>query len=302
MNANVIVSLSLVVVGACVGIFIWMQANGETTDTISFVDACYEAYDGDAESIEICDTIAEAGITWDTEIACVASEDLWFGSWTLRGYYDATTGTVDASEEYFSSVCADVDTAVAFDDERKLWGWVGKVVKKAAVAVAQVFADATGTAVNFEGICSGDFKFAFLKENDTAECSGKHDECGKTGSCSDGKSCQAFNERGASYYNTNSILGKGCIDHDMCLQKYNGYCGSDCSDDTGATGAGCHSPYRNSGYGQKTNCDQRLVDEASKCKPFGDNTSTGTSSWHCLQVFISIGTKPNWDHCGYPKP
>jgi hypothetical protein len=302
MNANVILSLSLVVVGACVGIFVWMQANGETADSISFVDACYETFADDAERTEDCTAIAEAGITWDTPIACSGRDDVWLGAWTLRGYWEATATDGDTAlaesnlEQYWAATCSTVSEGDR-GDSRKLWGsfggWVESLVAPTAKSALTLFREATGTMINFEGICSGDMDFAFMGGDDTAECSGKND---RSSHPSGGKSCEAYMTAGNSknYYGWAKKLGKGCIDHDMCLQKGGGHCGGNCESQ------GCHTQgYHNKGDhpGGKSNCDVHLAATARSCSVPG-NTG-GSNMWHCIQVAVSIGTGPNWEHCGY---
>ena len=88
--------------------------------------------------------------------------------------------------------------------------------------------------LNIENICSSDPVFIVLNPGmDSAECSGLNNKKGPTTTLSylTYPRCDAFLEDD-KYYETETTLGIGCLNHDACLQKggpeKKGPCNDDC--------------------------------------------------------------------------
>lgn len=315
MNANVVVSLSLVVVGACVGIFVWMQANGLGTDDIAFIDACYGKFGEDSEE---CATFAEGGIEWDTAFVC----DENFpdnGHITMRGLFDAWEASEsETAEEGESAMDAYIQSACKAIDEEQMAGpmpdwsdteqpegvpgegdeitdeWIAggggrKLVVNdqeerkefffmAAIATFLYF-NRHDTLINFEGICSANWDMV-ANGNDSAECSGLRNY-----------KCQAYQDYGPNYWRTSKPLGRACIDHDVCLQKGQ-------NNPNAAKQGWCNdfvaAPANNINYrGNTRNCDVTLRNRASHCAWAGG----GSNRWHCTQVAGAMAINPNGGFC-----
>jgi hypothetical protein len=282
MNANVVVSLSLVVVGACVGIFIWMQANGLGTDDISFVDACYGRY-GPADAG--CDTLADEGVEWDTPILCHSSGPADGGTYTMRAFFDAVDSFTGLDED--AAAAAGVDWMVEECSKTRLPE--GAVIVETQEEWDLVVDESDGRKLvegrkliwaNFEGICSSNSDMIF-NHQDSAECSGRHN----TNNGNAIPRCEAFLSN-ANYYTTQKTLGIGCLNHDACLQKSSGDCNSDCAD--------CNPGYQTRLPGGK-DCDATLAHQAGKCAWHGGGC--GGSNW--FEAKATSASMTSFRH-GYP--
>ncbi|GMI22603.1 hypothetical protein TeGR_g11926 [Tetraparma gracilis] len=293
MNANVVVSLSLTVVGACVGIFIWMQANGLGTDDISFVDACYGRY-GPADAG--CDTLADEGVEWDTPILCHSSGPADGGTYTMRAFFDAVdsfTGLdedaaaaagVDWMVEECSKTQALPEGAVMDGNDMTQEEWDALVEEPEGGR--KLVAGRKLIWRNFEGICSSNSDMIF-NHQDSAECSGRHN----TNNGNAIPRCEAFLSD-ANYYTSQKTLGIGCLNHDACLQKSSGGCNSNCAD--------CNPGYQTNLPGGQ-DCDATLAHQAGKCAFNGGGC--GGSIWAEAKATSASMTsfRHHWAECKWVK-
>merc|ERR1719198_1124762 len=79
VNATVIVSATLVVIGAAVAIFMYMKTNGLTMDNTALLDACEGALGAEDDT---CVMIRDQDIDWDTGIPCY--EEAGAPEWNFR--------------------------------------------------------------------------------------------------------------------------------------------------------------------------------------------------------------------------
>jgi hypothetical protein len=282
VNATVIVSATAVVIGAAVAIFLYMKANGLTTENTSLVDACVGALGADDES---CLHIADMGYDWDSEVPCWEGDDA-APSWNFKELADAIEldySENEGSDEFVMENAANyLLTACtaphSTDRARQLTGHESR-------------------RLNW-GPCSTDLDF-LMGGADTAECSGAAVAIG-AGSCQYGQS------QVNTWRSRNHWMYQGCLNHDVCLVKggpgYPGVCGSDCS----ACWSGGNGGYSGAGYSRGVrDCDGALAGAAKKCayescgkgcsRPCKDNW------WESNAIWVLMGNplyNPNDGWCG----
>jgi len=282
VNANVIISVSAVVVASIVGIVVWMKMRGATPDTMSLADACTGYFGSDGalpeaastlNNMNSCDTIKANGWTWDTPIPCAADSDAFY---TMRGVFAATDAMITKMNSMSSSA---VGGAVPANTQ---------VTDVADYISSQCHAPLTRKLMTPEqrdlslanslnsGPCSIALGFSFMSAlasslgSDAAECSGNplsHGNCyGTVGTT------VANRQKIANMFdrNNNAWLHAGCYNHDLCLQK-----GGNGNAATPYGSGLCNAPINAPGYTDSPwasgtdhsnqNCDKSLGDAAYNC-------------------------------------
>jgi hypothetical protein len=287
MHPGIIVSATLLLIGAATAIFMFMRANDINMDDSTLLETCIGAL---GEEDEACQYIAAEGITWDTGIACNEAEGA--PTWNYRGLIDAMT--LDYEEhagedgtEYTQEHAAEyIETTCSTDivPSRKL---------------EEGEAPQRHLLTSNYGPCSMDFKF-LSGGTDTAECSG----------LAIGGTCALNQAQVNAIRSDNRWLQQGCLNHDVCLVQggvgYPGNCGADCP--------GCFNGNVNGGYSGKgdsrgsRDCDKKLAGAAKSCafdvrscgkgcsrRLCGDSKATSITIWGLMG---NIFWNPNDGWCG----
>jgi len=316
MNPTLVVSVSVLILGAAAAIFMFMQANSLTTDDISLLDACKGANVGievpDVEGgLTDCGWIEENGFTWDSEVPCTDLEGS--PTFNMRKLVDAMTLDFEgapADDEYVAQGSADYINDACFmepESARKLLeGNPGY--------------DSNAPSSNLRrklfwnwGPCSTDISF-LAGGVDSAECSGaaaairnqKVNGHSPTGTCNHVSDAQAASWRSHNYW-----MYQGCLNHDVCLVKggpgYTQSCGADCSQ--------CWNGGSNGGYSGRgnsrgsTDCDAALSTAAHQCQHTYSGSGKGASrvcknAWYQTMVINNLMhyVSPNDGWCAYSGP
>jgi hypothetical protein len=270
VNPAVVLSVSLVVISACIALFVFMRKEGLTPDDVPLLDACMMAQEQDplsmivrsddaGDDVSLCDDIVEQNLTWDSVIPCAPNADRGF---TFRGLFWAYSDDQDAlaagTGDGIENIKALAEEACAGLADRRQLGLFDFLKDIGGHVVTAITPDDNtywpGSAY---GPCSMNIGFVAGLSDDDAECSGLHGfSGGKPG-------CRKEYARGA-----NDKLFVGCHNHDYCLvgdrAKQGSWCGAECTD--------CISY----DWGIKTsfdgwNCDDGLVTAAESCMRGGCN-------------------------------
>jgi hypothetical protein len=267
MNPNVVVSVSLLVMGACVGIFLWMNANGLTTDDISLSDACWQSMntepigtDDSGEDILLCDAIDSQGLDWDTAFKCDNEENDY--GYTFREMFNAIDEDLEDCQAQ-ADLHGDTDEAVE-SGEISCGGAYKALVDAHCVSrdtrrtlterlPGRELGDNTFWPGWAYGPCSMGIGF-LMGGSDDAECSGLR---GFNGGA---PGCKKRYPRGRKYW-----LWDGCYNHDYCLvgndMKTGTWCGAHCPT--------CEARGVYYGWSKRSsrgwNCDNGLAGQASSC-------------------------------------
>lgn len=202
------------------------------------------------------------------------------GSMTMKGdrlsqSVKATDSNIEISYDGGDHFDADKDIEMETADMIKLFNTdeeIGRSVR--SLRGGEQVERQLWVGYNYEGICSSSFGMIF-DSKDSAECSGK-----SNGKCpgSDGEEnfpyCEAWCDD-AEYYKTTKTLGKACLWHDACLQKFEGMCNNGCEEcNPGFTG-------QRSEYPGEYDCDKMMVNDIKKCSShlwgWGDEDCHGSS-------------------------
>ena len=304
MNPNVVVSVSLLVLGAFVTIFLWMNANGLSTDDISLSDACWESMnteaigsDDNGDDVLLCDAIDQNSLTWDSIFACDNSGD--GAGYSFKALFEAF------SDDYNDCAAA----ADAVDDEDAESGDLNCGGKFAALVEDSCSADRRHLSIEANqqrglgdntfwpgfayGPCSMGIGFIVGLSEDDAECSGLRGFHGGA------PGCKKRYPRGRQWW-----LWDGCYNHDYCLVganlASNSFCGAQCT--------GCENAGINYGWsfrsGPGYNCDDGLASQAKKCATEWHWKSCGWGCKYpatkCTQSVVAAAA--TWGIMGNAKP
>jgi hypothetical protein len=250
--------------GACVGIFLWMNANGLTTDDISLSDACWQSMnteaigsDEDGNDVLLCDAIDQNGLTWDSAFACNNADD--GNGYSFKEMFDAIDADLKDCQAQADAM-GDQDEAVESGDITCGGNYEALVNEHCISSSRRTLTERGLYWDNWYwpgfayGPCSMGIGFIVGLSQDDAECSGLRGFHGGA------PGCKKRYPRGRQWW-----LWDGCYNHDYCLvgndMRSGSFCGAHCPT-CEARGIGYGWSKRSSGG---WNCDNGLAVQAKSC-------------------------------------